>query len=738
MSRLVTTVLLVEDVASESVGERIRKELASSKGVLSASFNISSKLATVLHDPEVAPPEGLIARIEMLGVRAQRPSHEMSGTRAAPQDSLIADRYVFVLGAVCSLLVIATGFVPRADLAEGLMLVLTVPVVFFIALPMLIGAFRRGTVSHDALTASASLIIFAISVVRTLTGTGRPYFDATAVMLTVSALGKYLEGLCIDRALLPLMNLEDAAPHCGRLVTGEGTREVLWDDLKPGQNVSIRAGERVPVDGVVVGGSSEVDESLLFGEGEPLAKEPGSTVYAGSVNRGGALTVRATATGSSTVYAARLAEAAGGAAGRSEIDVFAKKVAALFGFGVVAAAAGTAVAWSMVPDQRLSPVSIAIAAAAVLAAAAPVGVASAATVALVGAMGRASRYGIVVRTLGAFDVGSRIDLVCFNKSGTVTEGDPQVVQTVPVFEGSEAELLSLAAGIERESKHPFGRAVMAAAATRGLAIERPRDFRAMPGEGAMGDLSDGRAYVGTSQFLESKGIDLKGLPAEAAKLERRGLSSFFVAKGDRALGLIAVADQVREDATEAVDALKRQGVRVALLSGDNFRTTFAIAEKLGFPNVYAALTREEKEAEVRSLGSHAQSVAFVGSDVDISTVMERASLGIGVGPGSWGLSGAAQVILPSGTLAGVGRFLKIARRTARITQTNMFFGLFISSMAFPLAAILGVRAAPSGPYISLVPIAAAALAASTRIVSAFRGLAVTGLDADARKRGGAG
>jgi Cu+-exporting ATPase len=512
------------------------------------------------------------------------------------------------------------------------------------------------------------------------------YFEAAAVIVALVLLGQVLELRARRRTGAAIRALLDLAPRTARRIDDRGDEgDVPLDAVRPGDRLRIRPGEKVPVDGVVDDGASAVDESMVTGEPVPVEKRAGDRLIGATVNGHGTLVMRAERVGAETLLARIVGLVAQAQRSRAPIQKLADMVAGTFVPAVVAAAALTFVAWSWWGPEPRMALGL-LNAVAVLIIACPCALGLATPMSVMVASGRGARAGVLFRDAEAIQVLGQVDTLVFDKTGTLTEGRPRVLDIRPATGFAEADLLRLAAGLERGSEHPLASAVLAAAAERGIAPGEVAAFTAVPGRGVVGRVDGRDVLLGSAALLERHAVDPGGLAAEAEAGRAAGRTVLFVAIDGDLAGLLAVADPVKETTPAALSALRAEGLRLVMLTGDGRATAQAVARDLGIGEVIAEVLPEGKAAAVRRLQEAGRIVAMAGDGINDAPALAQARVGIAMGTGADVAMESAGVTLVKGDLRGLVRARRLSRATMRNIRQNLLFAFLYNALGVPIAA----------------------------------------------------
>jgi P-type Cu+ transporter len=512
------------------------------------------------------------------------------------------------------------------------------------------------------------------------------YFEAAAVIVTLVLLGQVLELRARAQTASAIRALLDLAPTRARLVADDGSEaDIAVEAVLPGQRLRVRPGEKVPVDGVVLDGTSAVDEAMMSGEALPVEKRPGDTVTGATLNTTGSFVMRAERVGRDTLLARIVAMVAAAQRSRAPIQKLADTVSGWFVPAVVTIAVATFAAWSLFGPPPAMGFGL-LNAVAVLLIACPCALGLATPMSIMVGSGRGARLGILVKNAEALELMERLDTLVLDKTGTLTEGKPSLAEVIATGGVVEAEMLRLAATLERASEHPLAAAIVAGAAARGLPLATPADFRSEPGKGASGSIDGRPVAVGNAALLSALGIETASLAEPADALRRDGRGVMLVAIDGRPAGLITVTDPIKNGAREALAALREEHIAIVMLTGDSHATAEAVARRLGIDNVIAEVLPDQKAAAVKALQAEGRIVGMAGDGVNDAPALAQAQLGIAMGSGADVAIESAQVTLVRGDLRGLLRARRLSRATMRNIRQNLFFAFVFNALAVPIAA----------------------------------------------------
>ncbi len=609
-------------------------------------------------------------------------------------------------------------------------LFLSTPVVLWAGWPFFERAWvslRNRSLNMFTLIALGTGVAWVYSIVGTLgpglfpaafrheDGSVAVYFEAAAVITVLVLVGQLLELRARERTSGAIRALLDLAPESALRVAADGSDETVpLEDVVVGNHLRVRPGEKVPVDGVVDTGNGAVDESMVTGESMPVFKEPGARVVAGTLNQTGSFVMRAENVGADTLLAQIVHMVSSAQRSRAPIQRTADKVAAWFVPVVIAIALVAFVAWLVWGPSPAFGYAL-IAAVTVLIIACPCALGLATPMSIMVGVGRAAQNGVLIRDAEALELMEKIDTLVVDKTGTLTEGRPKVVRIEPMPGFDASAVLQLLASVERASEHPLAAAIVAAASERGLVLSEMADFDSSAGKGVLGVVDGRKVLCGNARFLAENGIDASAMDAAADTLRAKAATVTFVGVDARLAGFVGIADPIKASAPEAVRALRAEGIRVVMLTGDMKTTAEAVGRELGIDEVFAEVLPQDKSAAVQRLRNESRIVAMAGDGVNDAPALAAAHIGIAMGTGSDVAMESAGITLLKGDLLGIVRARRMSQATMRNIRQNLFFAFFYNVAGIPIAA--GVLYPFFGLLLSPVVAASAMALSSVSVVS---------------------
>jgi Cu2+-exporting ATPase len=573
-------------------------------------------------------------------------------------------------------------------LANWLGLILSTPVVWWCGWIFIAGSYwalRRRRLDMSVLIAVGVLAAWLSSVYLTVIGQPTAYYEAAAMLVTFVLFGHWMEMRSRRGTSDALRALFDLVPPTARVVRNGAEVIVPTSEVVVGDRLRLRPGDRIPVDGELVDGATDVDEALVTGESRPVRKGPGDAVVGGAINVSGAVTIRATKVGSDTVLAQIAALVAKAQNSKAPGQRLADKAAAVLVVVAVGAGLLTFIGWTVLADAPfLTALTFAISAV-VIACPDALGLATPTAVAV--GTGLGARHNILIKDAATLEGASRIQTVILDKTGTLTEGKPSVTDVVVAAGGDEAMVLRTAAGLSRHSTHPLSQAVVASAGLRGITVPADGDeITNVAGKGLRGRIEGQAVLVGSAALLNENGVDTHSLQSDAERLAGAGRSLVYVASGGRLLGLIGITDAVRASSPSAIQELKAMGIRPVLLSGDLQKTAERVAVEVGIEEVYAGVRPEQKADYVKRMQAKGRFTAMVGDGINDAPALAQADIGIAIGAGTDVAIEAAQIVLMRSDPLDIARAIRLSKATVRKMKQNLGWASVYNLLAIPVAA----------------------------------------------------
>ena len=683
---------------------RVEKTLKGLTGVSEATVNFATEKATVLYHPGSVGKSELRKAIEDLGYEVR--GFEEEGLKDREREARVREVFLqkrkFVVSAIFTS-AIFIGSMPEwfpwwPKFLQGylVLFLLTTPVQFWAGWQFYRGfwsALKHRTSDMNTLIAVGTSAAYGYSVVITFFPQAFKsfglklgvYYDTSAMIITLILLGKLLEAIAKGQTSEAIKRLMGLQAKTARVIREGKELDIPVDEVHHGDWVVVRPGEKIPVDGIVRGGHSAVDESMLTGESIPVEKQPGDPVMGATINKTGSFKFEATKVGRETALAQsiKLVEDAQGS--KAPIQRLADKVASIFVPAVILIALTTFALWMIFGPQPAFTLAL-LSFVAVLIIACPCAMGLATPTAIMVGTGRGAENGILIKGGESLETIHRVKTIIFDKTGTLTQGKP-VVTDIVVNDGfAEEQVLLWAASVEKGSEHPLGEAIVNAAKEKKLPLQPTEDFQAIPGQGVKARLDGQVLLLGNLKLMEENGIRVDGLQEIAERLASEGKTPMIVAQNGKAAGILAVADTLKPNSREAVEALHRLGLEVIMITGDNERTARAIASQIGIDRFFAEVLPWEKSKQVKKLQDEGKIVAMVGDGINDAPALAQADVGIAIGTGTDVAMESSDITLITGDLRAVVAAIQLSKRTIRTIKQNLFWAFFYNILGIPIAA----------------------------------------------------
>ncbi len=693
-------VLKISGMSCAACAARIEKKLGKMEGVQKAVVNLASEKATVEYDSSLIKVQDMIKAVEALGYGAER-AEEVGADREKEQreKEIRRLRLELIVSAVLSspLLFAMVLMLFNADLPPFhdpyFQLAAATPVQFIIGFRFYKNAYfalRAKSANMDVLIAMGTTAAYFFSIYNAFFAPMEHgvmmkelYFEAGAVIITLILLGKYLEAVAKGRTSDAIKKLMGLQAKTARVIRNGEELDIPIEEVEVGEIIIVRPGEKVPVDGKILDGNSSVDESMLTGESLPVEKKAGDYVIGATINKFGTFRFEATKVGKDTALSQiiRMVEDAQGS--KAPIQKIADKVSGVFVPVVIAIALVTFIIWYLVSGNLTSAI---ISAVSVLVIACPCALGLATPTAIMVGTGKGAENGILIKGGEHLEMTYKLDAVVLDKTGTITKGKPEVTDVIALGSMDDDEILRIASITEKSSEHPLGAAIYEKGKNDCGALPDPEEFEAIPGRGVMAIVEGKMIYIGTRKLMLEKEVDVGRADAIAAALEDEGKTAMLMAADGSLEAVIAVADTLKENSKEAIDELKKMGIDVYMITGDNKRTAAAIARQAGITNVLAEVLPENKAEEVDKLKKLGKKVAMVGDGINDAPALATADIGMAMGTGTDVAIEAADITLMRGDLMMIPAAIRLSRRTIRKIKQNLFWAFIYNIIGIPFAA----------------------------------------------------
>jgi Cu+-exporting ATPase len=699
--------------------ERVSKKL---DGVIEANVNIATEKLNITFEPSKVRVADIKKAIEKAGYKAleEELTVDMDKENKEKHIRSIWKRFVISLIFAVPLLIVAMGPMILEWFGAGLPMSIN-PMMhmeiygiiqLILVLPIIIAGRKYFTIGYrslvklspnmDSLVAlgtSAAFLYSLYGVIEAIYSGGAHsihlYFESAGVILTLITLGKYMEAVSKGKTSEAIKKLMGLAPKTATIIRNEKETEILIDEVEIGDIVIVKPGEKMPVDGEVVEGNTSVDESMLTGESIPVEKSIGDKIIGASINKNGSIKYRVTKVGKDTALSQiiKLVEDAQGS--KAPIAKLADIISGYFVPVVMALALISSLAWLISGESGVFSLTIFIS---VLVIACPCALGLATPTAIMVGTGKGAEYGVLIKSGVALETSHKIQTIVFDKTGTITEGKPKVTDII-VAEGiNKEDIIQIAASAEKKSEHPLGEAIVKKAEEDSVNLIEVTDFKAIPGHGIEVNVDSNTILLGNKKLMDSSGIALTGFEEESDRLAREGKTPMYIASKGKLMGIIAVADTVKENSKKAIEKLHRMGVEVAMITGDNKKTAEAIAKQVGIDRILSEVLPQDKANEVKKLQAEGKKVAMVGDGINDAPALAQADIGIAIGSGTDVAMESADIVLMRSDLMDVPTAIELSKKTIKNIKENLFWAFGYNTLGIPVA--MGVLYLFGGPLLN--------------------------------------
>ncbi|HHW30278.1 MAG TPA: copper-translocating P-type ATPase [Clostridiaceae bacterium] len=736
-TEIITKTLKIEGMTCAACAKSVERAAKKLDGVTEASVNLATEKLNINYEPTMVRISDIKRAIEKAGYKAleEETAKDLDKEKKEREIKLLFNRFIISAIFTIPLLYIAMGHMiglPLPHLIDPmanptafalLQLLLTLPVIITGNKYYTVG-FRtllKGSPNMDSLIAigtSAAFVYSVFATIKVLNGNSEyslsMYYESAAVIITLITLGKYLEAVSKGKTSEAIKKLMGLTPKTAIILRDEIEVEISIDEVEPGDIIVVRPGERMPVDGIVVEGTTSVDESMLTGESIPVEKKPGDNITGASINKNGTIKYRATKVGKDTVLAQiiKLVEEAQGS--KAPIAKLADVISGYFVPIVIVLAVLSGLLWYFVGNESaVFSLTIFIS---VLVIACPCALGLATPTAIMVGTGKGAEYGVLIKSGTALEAAHKVQTVVLDKTGTITVGKPEVTDIIISNNMiSQDDLLLLAASAEKGSEHPLGEAIVKSAEEKGLELVKLDFFNAIPGHGIEAKINGKSLLLGNKKLMTQNNIFTEDYEETSDRLAREGKTPMYIAIDKKLAGIIAVADTVKESSKKAIERLHKMGIEVVMITGDNRRTAEAIAKQVGIDRVLSEVLPQDKANEVKKLQAEGKKVAMVGDGINDAPALAQADIGIAIGSGTDVAIESADIVLMKSDLMDVSTAIQLSKSTIKNIKENLFWAFGYNTLGIPIA--MGVLHIFGGPLLNPMIAAAAMSLSSVSVVT---------------------
>ena len=716
--KIQTSTLKISGMHCASCSTILTKALQKVEGVQSAAVNYATEKGTVTYDPAKTNEQRLVQAVQKKGYQAE----VLTGQGPAREEKIRTTeiqklKTKLIISSLLSFpALIISMFFMALPYREQVLWILSTPIQFYIGWPFYQGtwvALKNRSANMDSLIALGTSAAYFYSVYAILFGSGEhQYFEISAILITLVLLGKYLETVAKGRTSQAIAKLVKMEAKTATVIRKGKEMKISIEEVIVGDLMVVKPGEKIPVDGIIVEGYSSVDESLVTGESIPVEKKKGDVVIGSTINKLGTFRFKATKVGKDTTLSRIVKLIEDAQSKKAPIQRFADHISAYFVPIVIGIAMITFLIWYLIVGAELE--FALITAVAVLVIACPCALGLATPTSIMVGTGKGALQGILIKGGDVLEAAHKLNYVIFDKTGTITKGKPEVTDLVPAKGVTEKELLALAASLEKNSEHSLAEAIVQKGKDIKISFKRVIGFQAVVGKGVQGKIASKEYYFGNTKLMKEKRITLSTYIPKMEALEQEGKTVMVLADHKNVLGLIAVADEIKDDSQEAIAILKGMGIKTYMITGDNRRTAQAIAKKVGIDHFFAEVLPEDKVVHVKELQKKGR-VAMVGDGINDAPALAQAEIGIAMGSGTDVAMESGNIVLMKNSLIDVPRAIKLSKMTMSKIKQNMFWALIYNILGIPVAA--GVLYPFTGWLLSPVIAGGAMALSSVSVVS---------------------
>lgn len=699
----------------------IQRALKKNEGVISSNINVATNRGLVEFDENKISENSIIDIITKKGYGANIAKgvidYKKESKKKEKEIHNIAISFYVSLIFTLPVFILSMFFMESPIPYQNLIIwILSSPVQFYIAYPMYKSAFsalKGKSANMDTLIVLGTSAAYFYSVYLLLIGSSHLYFETSSVLITIVIFGRYLEAKAKGKTSDAIKKLMNLSAKKATVIRGGNELTILVDEVLEGDIILVKPGEKIPVDGIVIEGSSSVDESMITGESIPVEKNVDDKVIGSTINKHGSFKFKATKIGANTTLSQIIKLIQDAQQNKAPIQRFADLISAYFVPSIIVIAVLTFLTWYFIVNEQIS--FAILTAVSVLVIACPCALGLATPTAIMVGTGKGAQKGILIKGGEALEIANKVNAIIFDKTGTITKGKPEVTDIISFSKLDENNILQMLASIEKQSEHPLAEAIVNRAKELNLELIDVKNFKAIPGHGVESEFEKEKYYFGNSKLMKDMGLDTSVHEEKVSSLELDGKTVMYFSTSKEILGIVGVADTIKDTSIEAIKVLKNMGIEVYMITGDNQRTANAIAKKVGIDNVFAQVLPEDKANHVKDLQKKGNIVAMVGDGINDSPALAQADVGIAMGSGTDVAMESGSIVLMKNDLRDVARAIKLSKITMSKIKQNLFWALIYNTLGIPIAA--GLLYPINGWLLSPILAGAAMALSSVSVVS---------------------